>query len=164
MFCIPASWPQRVWFRVNENASSPIAPCYISLDICLMSSTPNLAPSTSFLGLSLLSVGQLSYFTPEVLRLWTDTSNSTLGNVGEFQSQMDPLLCPESPEWCLAFHKCMILFEQLGVSGIQFISVLFNWTQVSCTVGRFFTIWATRKAHTLQGKMQTDGSCLKGNF
>ena len=34
-----------IW--VNENASSPVAPCYISLDICSMSSAPNPAPSTS---------------------------------------------------------------------------------------------------------------------
>ena len=52
-----------IW--VNENASSPIAPCYISLDICSMSSAPNPAPSTSFLDFSLLSVRWLSYFTPE---------------------------------------------------------------------------------------------------
>ena len=44
----------------------------------------NPAPSTSFLGLPYFLWDQFQISPQKVLRLWTNTSNSTLGNVGGF--------------------------------------------------------------------------------
>ena len=33
-----------------------------------------------------------------------------------------------------------------------------NWTWVSCTAGRFFTIWATKEAHLWQGNWQVQST------
>ena len=49
------------------------------------------------------------------------------------------------------------ILEWVGIPFSRGSSQPRNWTQISCNVGRFFTIWATREAHKTHIVLQNSG-------
>ena len=62
-------------------------------------------------------------------------------------TSLSPKVCPSS---CPLHWWCDSTFSSSSMRSFSMrSSQIRDWTQVSCTAGRFFTIWATREAYWL---------------